>query len=115
MTNNFKSFVGDFRKSNVHDAIGLYEVIGCIQRNFKPHDTEQLKELTFDLVKEMLAEGFLAVYLFHSGAHNVPWENQDVECIINRIKIEWQTLSRIPNIGDIVYFDLSGSSKSHSG
>jgi hypothetical protein len=86
------------------DWVGLWQIIGQFERFSL--DEAMLRERTLDVVRALLDRGFIAgdsIYYTHPFR---PWPDQRPEAIIERIRSEWLALGRIPNIGDIVYFDL---------
>ncbi len=109
MAHNFKILVDAYKKSAVHDPIGLYEIIGTVEKNYKPKDAQILQELTLEFVNQMLAEGFVVGNLERSKAGYLAWSDQSLPYVISRIMNEWQALGRKPNIGDIAYFNLPNS------
>lgn len=100
MKEEFKFLLEEYQKVD-GDDVGLWEVISSIEKKFSIHDAESVMELTLEFVAILLSNGFRAI-----NGRYVPWENQNVDYVINRIRSEWSALGREPNIGDIVYFDF---------
>jgi hypothetical protein len=86
------------------DWVGLWQIIGQFEPLFL--DEATLRERTLDVVRVLLDRGFIAGDPIYSAHGFRPWPDQRPEAIIERIRSEWLALGRIPNIGDIVYFDL---------
>lgn len=104
MRQEFKALIEGYKEEAKGDTIGLYQIISRMKKDFHAQKETEIRDLTLEFVREMLANGFEAIdppYL-RNGYHR--WENQDPDYVINRIKTEWQALGRIPNIPDIVWF-----------
>jgi len=86
------------------DWVGLWEIISEFMQFAL--DEATLRQRTLDVVRVLLDRGFIAGDLTRSPPGFKPWPDQRPEAIIERIRSEWLALGRIPNIGDIVHFDL---------
>ncbi len=86
------------------DWVGLWEIVGSLDKLGVDPSTQL--EQTIEVVRALLERGFVAGNLTRSAPGFEPWPDQCREAIIERIRSEWLALGRIPNIGDIVYFDL---------
>jgi hypothetical protein len=94
-----------FEKEATEDVIGLWEAVGAAEDIVGEEKEEDVQRLTFDIVRRMLARGFRAGDMSEGGSTVDPWPDQRPQTVIGRIEAEWKALGRMPNIGDIVYFD----------
>lgn len=58
------------------------------------------------IVHALLSAGFKAIDSPYMNP--IPWENQSVDYVLNRISSEWDQLGRDPNPVECVWFDNSG-------
>ena len=57
------------------------------------------------VVRALLEHGLLAGNLTKEGGFE-PWDRQDSQTVINRIRREWRNLGRDPTIDEIAWFQL---------
>ena len=93
--------VEDFEKEATEDFIGLWQVVGVVEDNFE--EGEDLRRLTFDVVRRMLARGFKAGRIAEGGRTLDAWRDQRPESIIGRLQAEWRHGD--PNLEFGVCFD----------
>jgi hypothetical protein len=102
----FKTRIQEYAKGDIDDIVGLYQISGWIERTLGIVDTMKLIELTLEFVKGALDQGFQAGEFHHGSTHFTVWDNQSADYVCSRIKEEWLSLGRKPNIADIVWFGL---------
>lgn len=89
------------------DHVGLWEVIGDAKRLFPDANHIEIQRITLDLIYELLSSGFIeAGFPTPDGKDFIPWSDGSTE-VANRIKSEWNTLRQEPNIGDVVWFNIT--------
>lgn len=107
MASKFKYLIDAYKKSDRGDIFGLYDLIGHIETDFKPKDNDELMSLTLALIREMLSEGFQAGNPAYSSTGYVPWDNQNPDYVVNRIKNEWLALGEEPSMQHIAWFAMT--------
>ena len=100
------SIVADFEKDSALDYIGLWELVSAVTKEAEEKDDENIRRLTFTLLRKMLARGFRAGGFTQTRKWEL-WSGQNPDHVIRRIEAEWDALGREPNIGDIVWFERS--------
>jgi hypothetical protein len=96
--------VAMFESEAEDDIIGLWEVVKLAEEDTEEGKGENLRGVSFEIVRRMLARGFWAGDM--KDGHSVdPWPDQRPEAVIARIEAEWNALEHVPTIGDIVYFE----------
>ena len=100
------SIAADFEKDSALDYIGLWELVGAVTKEAEEKDDENIRRLTFTLLRKMLARGFRAGGFTQTRKWEL-WPGQNPDHVIRRIEAEWDALGREPNIGDIVWFERS--------
>lgn len=89
------------------DHVGLWEVIGNAKRVSPNANSTEIQRITLDLVNELLNSGLIeAGFPASDGRSFIPWSGGSVE-MVNRIKSEWNGLGREPNLGDVVWFNIT--------
>lgn len=96
--------IADFVLEAADDWIGLWEIIKELED--AGVEERELLPATLNVVRAMLVRGFLAGNPPYSESGFQLWADQDHHTILERIRAEWLTLGHIPNIPDIVWFDL---------
>ena len=96
--------IADFVLEAPDDWIGLWQIIKRLQKSGV--DDAELLPATMNVVRAMLIRGFLAGDPPYSEGGFQLWADQNHDSIIERIRAEWRTLGHVPNIPDIVWFDL---------
>lgn len=109
MRSIFKKRIDEYKQGDKDYTIGLFAIIGWIERQFANAKEEEVQNLTLEFVRDMLSEGFQAGSPEYSSAGYVPWQNQSADYVVSRIKAEWQKLGKKPNMADIAWFGLPGS------
>jgi hypothetical protein len=105
MTMTIDEVVAMFVSEAEDDIIGLWEVIKVAGEDTDEGKGENLRKTSIEIVRRMLARGFWAGDMIKGGSAVDPWPDQQPEAVIARIEAEWSALGRVPNIGDIVYFE----------
>jgi hypothetical protein len=96
------------------DEVGLWSIIWevryALNRNRYPGkeddsaDPRGVRIITMELVKELIASGQVQVGCYSpDGSGIVPW-TIPAEQIVARINLEWDSLGREPNIGEVAVF-----------
>lgn len=88
------------------DYVGLWRLTSSLRERYGISDPNEVRQLTLQLVRELLAAGMEAVDLPSEGSGCTPWPDQNHNHVLERIEREWYALGREPNIGDIVWFNL---------
>lgn len=103
---NLTSLKDGFLAEAEEDNVGLWQLIKAIKEQLNVRDSAEIRRLTIDLVRRLMASGMRAgdpPYL--PGGFKV-WPNQNVDDVVKRIQDEWDALGREPNIADIAWFSL---------
>jgi hypothetical protein len=85
------------------DYVGLWQIVIRVRHDFGLSDHEEIRKLVMQIIKGMLLSGLEPV-AFDSSARSSPWPNQNVDYVLNRVSVEWDSLGRDPNPGDILWF-----------
>lgn len=101
-----KARIEAYAKGDADDIVGLYQIIGWLEQEYRIHDMQELIAATLEFVKNVLNAGFQAGEFEENGVRFELWENQAPEYVCARIKEEWLKLGKKPTIADIVWFGL---------
>jgi hypothetical protein len=93
------------------DEVGLWLIIATLREQYGIVDPARRREITLRVVEKLLASGQVkAGYYNPDGSGIAPWNIQNDD-ILSRIKSEWDSLARDPNIGEVVIFIGSSAPK----
>ena len=94
--------VDDLYAESGGDLVGLWEIAKEVEELVGTGDAA--REQSLAIVDDLLAKG-LVVGDPPYGPHGYqPWEDQDPEKVVGKIRAEWISLGRTPNIPDIAWF-----------
>ena len=97
-----RMLVAEFHAGSEEDIVGLFAVYQAVYELFE--DKEAAREQTLRVVRGMLESGMVAGDSpYHPGGY-APWPSQTPESVLSRIRLEWLTLDRRPDIPDIAWF-----------
>jgi hypothetical protein len=86
------------------DHVGLWRIVNAVRFDLGSTTPHQTRELTLDLVRELLHErGMQVGHPAPDGRHFISW-GLPPEQAVNRIGEEWSALGRDPNIGEVAWF-----------
>jgi len=98
--------MGEILLEGLHDHIGLWSLLWHFQE--LPDPAVRRRE-TMALVEELLGQGWFEVgFPTSDGRGFEPW-NSAPDVSIARINKEWDALGQEPNIGEIVWFNLTSN------
>ncbi len=101
-----EQIIEDFYTGAASDYVGLWELVNAVDSRLRPSGSDDRRELTLEVVRQLIARGLLAVDLASVGGGCVPWRDQQPDSVLRRIRAEWEALGRDPDIGDIAWFSL---------
>jgi hypothetical protein len=102
---NIDKLVEDFEQDAAIDYIGLWELVRVVAENIEDKTEENIRKGTIDLLRAMLSRGFKAGGFTPAKEWKL-WLDQDTDTIICRIEADWDSLGRVPTVGEIVWFEL---------
>ena len=86
------------------DYVGLWSVVRDVRRHLPVSDAAEIQDVTLRLLTDLLGARLIAAGNPSSdGRAFKPWELQPAAAI-QRIRTEWRSLGREPDIGEIVWF-----------
>ena len=111
MNEKFQPLLQEFILEGKDDYIGFWEIINgvrkCLQIDERKMTVSEASELwtgISDLITIMLKNGFAAVDLASHGSC-IPWQKQDPEYVLGRIKDKW-IVTKDKSIGFEFWFAL---------
>lgn len=105
MRRPFESIIAEFQREAAVDFIGLWQLVRAVKDNLEQDESPAVQQLSLDLLKRILAAGFRVGDLSATGRVLEPWPDQRPDHVVARIRSEWDSLGREPNIGDIAWLD----------
>jgi hypothetical protein len=105
MSRAIDQIVRDFCREAEVDYVGLWQVVSAVVHDYQVSSPADIRRLTMEIVRGLLASGFEAVDL-RPGGGRIPWADQRLDVVLARIDHEWDALGKEPDVGDIVWFDL---------
>jgi len=97
--------VADYVEAARFDYVGLWQIVIRVRHDFGLSDHNENRKMVMQIIKGMLSAGLEAVTLGSVGPGCTPWENQNLNYVLDRISSEWDHLDHDPNPGDIVWFN----------
>lgn len=97
----------------LEDHIGLWEFVVAITREIPSGDEPAVKRGVITMAEDLLERG-LMVAGFPDERGNFDAVGEDATGIASRIDREWEELGRPPDIGEIVWFDLTESGERYA-
>jgi hypothetical protein len=85
------------------DYVGLWEAITHVEHGLKQTNPQKVREVTMDLIGELLLKGLMKAGDLNETGEFVAWQLNPEEAL-KRIRDEWNALSREPDLGDIAWF-----------
>ena len=86
------------------DYMGLWQIVRRVSLRLGSEDAAAVRTETLVVARKLLQHGLLVGDLANSGGFNA-WTNQAPDVVVSRIEAEWGVLGRLPDIGDICWFD----------
>lgn len=96
------SLVEEFRAESGSDLVGLWEIAKEVEELVGPGETA--REQSLMIVRDLLEEGLVAGDPLYGPGGYKAWDDQVPVNVVVRIRTEWLSLGRTPNIPDIVWF-----------
>ena len=84
------------------DYVGLWEAISHVEYGLSDASAQKVREVTMDLIGELMHEGLVKAGDLNEISGFVPWQHNPEEAL-KRISDEWSALGHEPNLGDIVW------------
>jgi hypothetical protein len=103
MEARMETILGYVTEESKIDYVGFWQVLGYVDRIFRPVDSKTRKRLVLEAIRIILRRGLEAVDLA-SGAGCTPWPDQNPDAVIKRIAEEWAALGHDPNPAEGVWF-----------
>lgn len=97
-----RSLVDEFYAEAGTDLVGLWEIAKEVEELVGTGETA--REQSLMIVRDLLEEGLVAGDPPYSSGGYKAWDDQVPVNVVARIRTEWLSLSRTPNIPDIVWF-----------
>ncbi len=97
--------VQDYIQAAKTDYVGLWQIVIKVRHDFSISNRAEVRRLVMQIVEGMLSDGLEAVTLKSVGPGCTPWENQNLNYVLDQIASEWDHLDRDPNPGEIVWFN----------
>ncbi|MCD6040373.1 MAG: hypothetical protein K0R24_1662 [Gammaproteobacteria bacterium] len=88
------------------DCIGLWEIIRLIKKKYPGLSPKDTKEITLQFIFQMLSQNIFYAGIPQKDGSFVFWVGKPDE-LTKKIKESWDTLDSEPNIGEIVWFDIT--------
>lgn len=86
------------------DHVGLWQIVNAARYDLGASTPAEMRATTLRLVRSLLHDqGIIVGHPTPDGKGFVPW-NVSPEGAIRRIEMEWESLGRDPNIGDVAWF-----------
>ena len=97
-----RSLVEEFHAESGSDLVGLWEIAKEVEELVGTGETA--REQSLMIVRDLLEGGLVAGDPPYSASGYKAWDDQVPVNVITRIRIEWLSLGRTPNIPDIAWF-----------
>lgn len=94
----------DLFEEALRDYIGLWQIVRRVVLAWPSDDVEFVRRTTLVIVQDLLHRRMLAGDLSRTDGFD-PWVTQAPENVCSRIATAWDQLGRLPDIGDICWFD----------
>jgi hypothetical protein len=88
------------------DYVGLWEVFSVTRRELPETDGSSIRRAVMEVVSNLLEKGLMRAGFPTRGGGFDP-SDETPEETLTRIEHEWDRLGREPDVGDIVWFDLT--------
>lgn len=96
------------------DHRGLWIFPWSLREEFGIEDHEERRRITLRMVSDLLGAGLLRAGFPKGRLDFEPWTLSADEAV-KRIEREWDALGREPDIGEIVWFDITEKGREHLG
>ena len=97
-----RSLVEEFHAESGGDLVGLWEIAKEVGELVGPGETA--REQSLMIVRDLLEEGLVAGDPPYSPGGCKAWDDQVPVNVVVRIRAEWLSLGRTPNIPGIAWF-----------
>lgn len=87
-----------------NDYVGLWAVIFDVKELFNKKNADEIKDITLQIIKKLLDENLIVAGFPTKDGRNFAKWNYSAGEIIYRIRKEWDTLHRDPDIDEVVWF-----------
>lgn len=90
----------------LEDYIGLWEFTAFVRRSLSTDNEVAIRSTVLALANELLERGVMVTGFPTPEGGFEPEESEPGE-IVERIEREWRELGRMPDLGEIIWFDLT--------
>lgn len=97
----------------LEDHIGLWEFVAAITREIPSGDETAVKRGVITMAEDLLERG-LMVAGFPDERGDFDAVGEDATGVASRIDREWDELGRPPDIGEVIWFDLTEDGESYA-
>lgn len=94
------------------DHLGLWSVIWPLREEFGIEGEDERRGITLRMLTDLLGAGLIHAGIPDGRTRFNAWNLSATESL-KRIEREWNELDREPDIGDIVWFDITENGKAH--
>src|SRR3989338_6922742 len=88
------------------DWVALWELIRMVKEIYGFEAQNEIQTFVLKFIYNLLSDKLICVGFPKKGGNFDSWKGDSME-LIQRIKDEWDALGKEPNIGDVVWFDLT--------
>ena len=109
----------DLLSYGLEDILGLWWIIGVVAQRIgtDPHDQQRLITPTLDAIHDLIAAGYAVAGDVAKNDQGVlyiqPWGMSPSE-VVDRIERKWRELTEPPNLGDVVWLELTEKGKAEA-
>lgn len=94
------------------DHLGLWAVIWPLREEFGIEDEDERRKITLRMLTHLLGMGLMRAGVPDGRLRFNAWNLPATEAL-KRIEREWNELGREPNIGDVVWFDITEKGRAY--
>lgn len=97
----------------LEDHIGLWEFTAFVRRSLSTDNEVAIRSTVLALATELLERGVM-VTGFPTTEGDFEPEDSELGETVERIEREWRELGRMPDVGEIIWFDLTESGEHYA-
>ena len=107
-----KAITDELLSNGLDDMLGLWWIVGVVARytEVDPNDDQGIMAPTLDAIRELLASNYAIagdVATNDEGVLYIQSWRTNVADTVNRIRRDWEALDAPPNLGDVVWLELT--------